>query len=632
MSSLLFRSNVLHVSRAFIRTTATHSPIKLRPYQEECIDSVLGCLNDGVRRVGVSLATGGGKTVIFTQLIDRVKPQTDQATRTLIVAHRRELIEQATRHCRDLYPDKTIDIEMGRSRSSGTADITVASVASLRSRDRLQKFEADKFKLLLIDEAHHAVSASYVSLLRHFNLLEDSVAIQPALVGVSATLSRYDGRSLKMAIDHIAYHKDYLELIKNDWLSNAIFTTVELGADLSRVKSSSGDFQTASLSKAVNLESQNDLVVRSWLARAANRKSTLVFCVDTDHVVDLTNRFREYGVEAHYVTGKTPVKTRRQKVEDFKEGKYPVLLNCGVFTEGTDIPGIDCVLLVRPTKSRNLLVQMIGRGLRKHKEKENCHIFDFVGSLAEGIVTVPTLFGLMPNEHVDEVDALGMESLKRGKELKELELIEKESEESELPGHVIFTDYDTVNDLLSDTAGDRQLHMISPLAWVRVGGKHYLHNKDGSYVTVKPAHGLYEATYTRKLRSGKDSSASYARPYRILQALDLADAIRGADTFAKERMPFPFISRFAKWRKMPASESQLAYLNKFCEKEDKTQAGHLTKGDAAAMITKLKHGAKGMINKIKDEKRKTHEAMVKKAQLEEQNRRAKVKVGPVYGK
>lgn len=193
------------------RLAAERPQVQLRPYQDECIEAVLQHLRIGHKRLGISLATGSGKTVVFSHLIDRVPSPTLDATQTLILVHRRELVEQAARHCQNTYPDKIIDIEMGSSHASGSADITVASVQSIMSGERLQKFLPSRFKLLLVDEAHHIVAARYLDILKHFGLDEESQQQQhkqgAALVGVSATFSRHDGLRLGAAIDHIVYHK-----------------------------------------------------------------------------------------------------------------------------------------------------------------------------------------------------------------------------------------------------------------------------------------------------------------------------------------------------------------------------------------------------------------------------------------
>ena len=188
---------------------ATPAKIALREYQEECIQAVTSYLDAGHKRLGISLATGGGKTVIFTHLIDRIPPHAN-ASQTLILAHRRELVEQAARHCSLAYPDKHVDIEMGNHHASGAADITIASIQSIISADRLYKFEPSQFKLIIVDEAHHIVSPSYLQVLEHFGLrhaMDWTNVKAPALVGVSATLSRFDGKRLGAVIDHIVYHR-----------------------------------------------------------------------------------------------------------------------------------------------------------------------------------------------------------------------------------------------------------------------------------------------------------------------------------------------------------------------------------------------------------------------------------------
>jgi len=200
----------------------------------------------------------------------------------------------------------------------------------------MEKFDPKRFKLVLVDEAHHIVSQGYMRTLEYFGL-DEARDESPALVGVSATLSRFDGLRLGAAIDHIAYHKDYIDMIGEKWLSDVAFTTVQSTADITKVRLSSGDFQTSELSKQVNTEQVNDITVRAWMHKASTAKSTIVFCCDIAHVSGLTNTFRKHGFDARYVTGTTPKNERGALLDGFRAGEFPVLINCGVFTEGVQL-------------------------------------------------------------------------------------------------------------------------------------------------------------------------------------------------------------------------------------------------------------------------------------------------------
>ncbi|CAD6452756.1 9bb38c06-0a4a-4c30-a495-fa6d03d8eb7b [Sclerotinia trifoliorum] len=619
-------------------------PVVLREYQEECIQAVLSHIDQGHKRMGVSLATGSGKTVIFTQLIDRVEPRAKIATQTLILAHRQELVEQAARHCENAYPDKRIEIEMGKMHASGYADITVASIQSIGSGDRIEKFDPTRFKLILVDEAHHIVAPQYLKTLAHFGLSEkrESSAI---LVGVSATLSRTDGLKLGAALDQIVYHKDYIDMIEDNWLSGVIFTTVQSKADVSSVrKGPNGDFQAGELSQIVNTDEINELTVRSWFAKAKGRKSTIVFCVDLAHVGGLTNKFREHGIDAQFVTGDTPKIERSTRLDAFRNGEFPVLINCGVFTEGTDIPNIDCVLLARPTKSRNLLVQMIGRGMRLHPGKENCHIIDMVATLSTGIVTTPTLFGLDPSEVVDEAKPDDMKSLKERKE--EEEERKRKAEEAVAKASptsagfnirtVSFTDYDSVYDLIEDTSEERHIRTISSFAWVCVGPDRYvLSSANGSHIKIekvlqgqKQKFVVTETAALASLRATK-SKSPFAKPRELVTTETMLDAVHAADTYASKRFPLQFISRRAAWRNGPATEGQLMFLNKIRPQDDQLTSADLTKGKAGDMITKLKHGAKGRFSSLEAERRRAEKSQSKLKQDDLLAERQKVSVGPL---
>lgn len=447
------------------------------------------------------------------------------------------------------------------------------------------------------------------------------------------------------------FQRDYVDMIGEKWLSNVIFTTVKSSADISKVrKGANGDFQPGELSKAVNTDEINEITVRSWLARAGNRKSTIVFCVDLAHVSSLTGAFRKHGIDARFVTGDTPKKVRSERLDAFRAGEFRVLLNCGVFTEGTDIPNIDCVLLARPTRSRNLLVQMIGRGMRLHPEKENCHIIDMVASLETGIVTIPTLFGLDPSELVKEADVEQLTELRDRKEL-EARREERTAEVSEnvssssggVNRSVTFVDYDSVYDLIDDTSGERHIRGISSLAWVQVEKDRYiLSTQGGDYLTLEKASApapVYSVLHTAKIPVTQDSSSSesrkgkspYMRPREVAAAETFTDAVHAADTYASEMFNWRFLGKEQAWRKAPATEGQLVLLNKFRNMKDQLTPEMITKGKAGDMITKLKHGAKGRFDKLETAKRKQGRAIERLSQQANMRERELVRVGPLSG-
>ncbi|KAG8361732.1 hypothetical protein FVEN_g1296 [Fusarium venenatum] len=522
---------------------------------------------------------------------------------------------------------------MGNVHATGTADITVASVQSITSQGRLKKFDPSRFKLLLVDEAHHIVSPGYLKTLRYFGL-DQKRPESPNLVGVSATFSRFDGVKLGAAIDEIVYHKDYIDMITKKWLSDVIFTTVESKVNLSEVsKGAFGDYLPGELSKAVNTSETNDITVRSWMAKAQGRNSTLVFCVDVAHVVELTDRFRQHGFDARYVTGETPKVQRAKTLDSFRKGEFPVLVNCGVFTEGTDIPNIDCIVLGRPTRSRNLLVQMIGRGMRLHPGKKNCHIIDLVSSLDTGIVTTPTLFGLDPNVLVERATVNGLRKIKETGQDINGQPLSYHTTPGPGSGSVTFTDYDSVLDLIADTSGEKHIRAISKYAWVQVqGDKFILSAPDGSYVRIERVSErsnnsapVYRAVEVRALPSGV-AKTPYAMPKEILTATTFTDAVHGADSFAAKMFPHNFIHRYQRWRSLPPTQGQVDFINRMRGKAEPLKLEDLNKGKAADMITKLKHGARGQFARIEARQRKQDK---QNKAAEAKRLREHVTVGPV---
>ncbi len=308
----------------------------------------------------------------------------------------------------------------------------------------------------------------------------------------------------------------------------------------------------------------------------------------------------------------------------------------------TDVPNIDCILLARPTRSRNLLVQMIGRGMRLYPGKVNCHVIDMVASLATGIVTTPTLFGLDPSELIDNAS---LDDLKTIRDRKEAERERQQAMQSvsernpaslnEVPQIVTFTDYYSVFDLIEDTSGERHIRAISQYSWVEVDKERYiLSTAGGAFLNLERIFDeakdetAYVVRETRPLPI-MSAKAPYMAPREIARSENFVDAVHAADTYAKEKYPFRFISRHQPWRNGPATEGQLAFLNKLRPRDDPLTAESITKGKAGDMITKIKHGARGRFANIEAQKRREGRARLKIEQEQALREREKVRVGPL---
>ncbi|KAF9356943.1 hypothetical protein BGX34_009686 [Mortierella sp. NVP85] len=277
-------------------------------------------------------------------------------------------------------------------------DVIVASVQSLaRDPTRLLKYNPKQFKCIITDEAHHATSPSYAKILHHFRVHEKNKS-HILLAGFTATAWRHDGVGLNTVFDEIVFHRSFMDMIEKHWLCPLRFETVNTGTDLADVDEAGKDFQERKLSEKINTSKRNASVVNAYRAHCdSRRKATVVFAADVKHSVAITEEFEEQGYHARSITNHTNAKERARLLQDFRDGKFPILVNCGMMTEGADFPMIDAIIIARPTKSTVLMVQMLGRGVRLHSGKVDCLVLDMVDTVdRKAFSIVPVLFGLDP--------------------------------------------------------------------------------------------------------------------------------------------------------------------------------------------------------------------------------------------
>ena len=339
--------------------------MELRPYQQEARTAVESEWEAGNSRTLLVLPTGCGKTIVFAKIAEDSVRQGD---RVLILAHRGELLDQAA----DKIKSATGLICSTEKAEQSCLDsasrwyrITVGSVQSLMRQSRLDRFDPDYFQTIIIDEAHHAVSDSYQRVLHYFD--------GARVLGVTATPDRGDMRELGNVFDSLAYEYTLPRAIKEGYLSPIKAVTIPLKLDLSGVGMQSGDFKPGDLDSA--LDPYLWQIADEMKKYCANRK-TVVFLP----LIKTSQKFRDIlndsGFCAAEVNGQSD--DRAEVLADFDSGKYNVLCNSMLLTEGWDCPSVDCVIVLRPTKVRSLYCQMVGRGTRLCEGKDHLLLLDFL--------------------------------------------------------------------------------------------------------------------------------------------------------------------------------------------------------------------------------------------------------------
>ena len=393
--------------------------ITLRPYQEEAVENVLTAWDNGSKAALIVQPTGTGKTVTFAEIIRR----SAHRGRALVLAHRAELIWQAKAKI-EAVTGLAVDVEMAENRANeseyfGQAPVIVGTVQTMIKR--MQRFRPSDFGVLVYDEAHHCPADTYRAILEYYRQNPDL-----KLLGVTATPDRADEEALGQVFDCVAIDYELPDAVRDGWLVEPVRKAVTvLDYDLSGVRTTAGDFNGADLAEILESDATVDAMVAKTADIVGHRK-TLVFAETVDQAKLWCAKLNElHGIAATHIDGKTDKEIRQQLLADYASGTYTVLTNVGIATEGFDAPDIQCVVMARPTKSRSLYAQMLGRGTRPlddiahtlgdsddpivrrsmiaTSDKPNVLVVDFVGNTGRHkvISTVDILGGRHP-DHVIE--------------------------------------------------------------------------------------------------------------------------------------------------------------------------------------------------------------------------------------
>lgn len=339
--------------------------MELRPYQTEAAQAVRKEWEEGRRRTLLVLPTGTGKTIVFCKLAEE---EVREGRRVLILAHRNELLEQAADKMRRAT-GLGCSVEKAEQTSFGEwYRITVGSVQTMSRERRLEMFDREHFDTIIVDEAHHALSDTYQTVLGHFE--------SASVLGVTATPDRGDLRSLGAYFESLAFEYSLPQAIREGYLTPIRAQTIPLTIDMDGVRSTAGDFRAADVSNALDPYLER---IAGEIARRASGRRTVVFTPLIATSLKLLGYLQAAGVEAMEVNGESP--DRGEIIGRFASARPgAVLLNSMLLTEGWDCPSVDCVVVLRATKVRSLYCQMVGRGTRLSPEtgKENLLLLDFL--------------------------------------------------------------------------------------------------------------------------------------------------------------------------------------------------------------------------------------------------------------
>lgn len=335
--------------------------MELRPYQKESMESVFEQWEE-VDKTLLVLPTGCGKTIVFAKITEQC---VKGGKRVLILAHRGELLEQAADKIAKTTGLGCATEKAEQSSLNTWYRIVVGSVQTLMREKRLNQFDRDYFDVIIIDEAHHCISDSYQKVLQYFS--------NAKVLGVTATPDRGDMKNLGSYFESLAYEYSLPKAIKEGYLCPIKAQTIPLKLDLSGVSQQAGDFKTSDIDTALDpYLFQIGYEMRKY---CTNRK-TVVFLPLVKTSQKFTHILNELGFRAVEVNGGSD--DRAEVLQDFESGKYNVLCNSMLLTEGWDCPSVDCVVVLRPTKVRALYSQMVGRGTRLCEGKKELLLLDFL--------------------------------------------------------------------------------------------------------------------------------------------------------------------------------------------------------------------------------------------------------------
>lgn len=504
--------------------------LRLRPYQREAIDAVFKAWSEGMRRPAIVLPTGAGKTVVFSALVKEFQQHHDvlrAGYRVMVLAHRDELVDQAIAKLRATMPG----VSVGKVKADDNdiyADVMVCSVQTAQ-RKRLEALasaqdNAGQIGLIITDECHHAAAVSYGKV---YDAFPDALQL-----GVTATLERGDGVGLGSVWDDVVYKRSILWMISKGYLTDVRTRRVDLAAlDMGAVKVSRGDYAAGDLGTALMDAEADTAIARAYKEHAGDRQG-IVFTPTVETAVAATVALNRAGIKALTISGETTREARQERYEEYRTGALQVLVNCMVLTEGFDMPQVSAIVVARPTRSRSLYAQMVGRGLRPWPDKTDCLVLDLVGASANRL---STLIDLEPG---------AVKELREGESLAEAVVREEEDGNRKIKAGSLAFEL---------RARDVDSFGASEHAWARTAKGVMFINCGDTHVFLWPSDQANPGTWDVCLyRRGQQwHRTEYT-------GLSIGEAMAWGEAVAEDFSSFG-VTKSAAWRKRKPSEKQVNF-------------------------------------------------------------------------
>jgi superfamily II DNA or RNA helicase len=402
----------------------------LRDYQIECLQNIKNHFRTSNRQL-IQMPTGAGKTIIFLQYI------VNFSKKSVIVCPTKDLVEQTLDKSKLFFSD--IEIHAKTSKFIKKSNHYIVTAASLWRNNTLNFFLEENIDTIILDECHHSCSRTY----QHFinKLLEVNPKLK--ILGFTATPERLDKGNLLKTFDKITFQRNVLDLIEKGHLCDMAAYKIKTGQTFSDKIISGGDFSNIAL-KDLDNESRNKLIIKTYEENCIKKK-TLIFCVNIDHAERLATAMMGKNIKVSSIHGKLTSTQRKYIIEKFRNGEIDVLTNCQLLTEGFDEPSIEAIIIARPTKSKALYCQMVGRGLRNHPGKKLCHLYE----LADNSHKICT-FDVMAFEKKPDVEypyGVKLTNLKGEIEKLSLEILDLQKEKINIFNKGLFDEFKYMHEI-----------------------------------------------------------------------------------------------------------------------------------------------------------------------------------------